>query len=120
MTVLLSCTDVYNSKTVRASMGAVFKSDIACISDGIGFVRELTERGRRVIAASPAGESMVLGRDPICRSDCIIIGNEGHGISDELLSVCTSTLVIPICADMESLNASAAAAVILWEWVRGD
>ena len=120
MTVLLSCTDVYNSKTVRASMGAVFKSDIACVSDGIGFVRELTERGRRVIAASPAGESMVLGRDPICRSDCIIIGNEGHGISDELLSVCTSTLVIPICADTESLNASAAAAVILWEWVRGD
>ena len=119
LTVLYSCADIYNGKTLRASMGALFNADIACISDCAGFIRTLKRNERRVIAASPAGESIVLGHDPLRSSDCIIIGNEGHGISEEVLSLCSSTLVIPICKNTESLNASAAAAVILWEWARG-
>lgn len=113
-----SCADIYGEKTVRASMGAVFKADIVSVDDANDFVAKLISAGRRVIAASPSGESMVLGRDGLKQSDCIVVGNEGHGVSERLLDACTSTLVIPICSDTESLNASAAAAVILWEWVR--
>lgn len=115
---LYSCVDLYNPKTVRAAMGALFKADITVVRDGVEFVRELAASGRRVLAACPAGDSLILGRDAVLPTDCVVIGNEGHGVSEEILAVCTSSLMIPMNENTESLNASAAASVILWEYAR--
>ena len=116
---LYSCADIYNPKTVRAAMGALFKADITVVCDGAEFVKALASSGRRVLAACPAGDSLILGRDEILPDDCVIIGNEGHGVSPEILDACTSSLLIPMEENTESLNASAAASVILWEYARG-
>lgn len=116
---LYSCADLYNPKTVRAAMGALFKADVTVIGDGEAFVRSLVKRGRRVLAACPAGDSLILGRDKAMPDDCVVIGNEGHGISDDILRACTSSILIPMEENTESLNASAAASVILWEYARG-
>ena len=59
-----------------------------------------------------------LGKDKIHSSDCPIIGNEGHGVSTDVLSVCDATMIIPMSGKTESLNAAIAAAVILWEYGR--
>jgi TrmH family RNA methyltransferase len=100
-------------------MGALFKADFAVVRDGEEFVRSLVKKGRRVLAACPAGDSLILGRDKVLPDDCVIIGNEGHGVSENILGACTSSLLIPMEENTESLNASAAASVILWEYARG-
>ncbi|MCI9449350.1 MAG: RNA methyltransferase [Clostridiales bacterium] len=129
-TVLYSCADVYNPKTVRAAMGAIFKSDIFTATDIRGFLEKLKSgrlpegqsggqpEGRRIIAALPSGDSLVLGKYSPQRGDCLVIGNEGHGISDEVTEIATDTVMIPMGENTESLNAAVAASVILWEYFR--
>jgi tRNA G18 (ribose-2'-O)-methylase SpoU len=60
----------------------------------------------------------MLGRFVVGEQDLFVIGNEGQGISQELLDACDSGVLIPMTDAAESLNASIAAAVIMWEGVR--
>ena len=46
---------------------------------------------------------------------CLVIGNEGHGLSEAVISACDRSVYIPMEADTESLNAGVAAALIMWE-----
>jgi TrmH family RNA methyltransferase len=50
--------------------------------------------------------------------DVFVIGNEGHGIPREISALCSESAYIPICEQAESLNASVAASILLWEQVR--
>lgn len=115
-------------------MGAIFKSDIFTVTDIRGFLEKLKSgrlpgrlpegqsveqpEGRRIIAALPSGDSLVLGKYYPQRGDCLVIGNEGHGISDEVTEIATDTVMIPMGENTESLNAAVAASVILWEYFR--
>ncbi len=114
--VLFSCADLYNPKTVRAAMGAVFKLEISLCQNGAEYIKLLNSKGRRTIAACLKSDSFKLGEFEKRIDDCIIIGNEGHGISDEILSVCSDTVIIPMNENTESLNAAVAASIILWEY----
>ncbi len=116
--VLHSCADLYNPKTVRAAMGAVFKTDITLSCDGVSYIRKCRDAGRRVLAAALTDDSLKLGEFETHTSDVIVIGNEGHGISPEIIAECSNALLIPMEEDTESLNASVAASVILWEYAR--
>ncbi|MBR4071381.1 MAG: RNA methyltransferase [Clostridia bacterium] len=118
--VLWGCADLYNPKTVRASMGAFFKIKTTVIDEPVSFINKLKNGGRRVIATALSDNSMTLGKDKIYSSDCPVIGNEGHGISSEVLAVCDATMIIPMSGKTESLNAAIAAAVILWEYGREE
>ncbi len=112
------CADIYNSKTVRASMGAIFRLPTLTCRDGEAAVRALKSVGRRVYAAALSEKSVPLGNIDIRENDCIAIGNEGHGLSKEIISVCDACLLIPMAAGTESLNAASAATVFMWEIVR--
>ncbi len=116
--VLHSCADLFNPKTVRAAMGAIFKCDVATVSDGASYIRGCRLDGRRVLAAALTQDSLKLGSYEVRGNDVIVIGNEGHGISDDILAECTSSVLIPMEENTESLNASVAASVILWEYAR--
>lgn len=116
--VLHSCADLYNPKTVRAAMGAVFKTDIILSHDGVEYIRKCRSAGRRVLAAALTDDSLKLGAYETDGRDVIVIGNEGHGISPEIMAECSRSLLIPMEEDTESLNASVAASVILWEYAR--
>lgn len=118
--ILWGCADLYNPKTVRASMGALFKVKTTVVDDLTGFIAQLRKNGRRVIATALSHNSMTLGKDKIYRSDCPVLGNEGHGVSSETLEACDATMIIPMSGKTESLNAAAAAAVILWEYGRNE
>ena len=48
-------------------------------------------------------------------SDSIIIGNEGHGVSDKTAQICTGSVIIPMTEGAESLNAATASSIIIWE-----
>ena len=107
--------DIYNPKTVRAAMGTMFGVKISVVSDFASFVRAAKECGRAVYAAELRDGAKSVKDIDLSSDDIFIIGNEGHGIPDEISSLCTGSVYIPISEGAESLNASVAAAVFMWE-----
>lgn len=111
------CADIYNPRTVRASMGAIFRQSVTRVADAAKSVTALRGMGAEVWAATLDAQLTVselaagAGDKPIC----VIIGNEGHGISPEVEAAATGKVNIPITADAESLNAAVAAAIFMWE-----
>lgn len=116
--ILGDCADLYHPRTVRASMGALYRMHIDVCSSLQPAIRALRENGHRVLAAALQENSLTLGRDPLMHNDCIVIGNEGHGVSQEVLASVDAVVKIPMEPDAESLNAAGAAAVLMWEYYR--
>ena len=116
MIVSRDCADIYNSKTVRASMGTLFGMRIDRYSDICNAISILRAQGRRVFAAALDRDSQKLGASEKRANDCVIIGNEGHGLSREAIDACDATVFIPMADGVESLNAATAAAVLVWEF----
>ena len=115
--VMLSedCADLYHAKTVRATMGTMFSMPVCRVSDMPAAVRFLKERGQRVFASTLNDQSVSLNEVTFVPGDCVVIGNEGHGLSQDTVDACGQTVYIPMQADVESLNASVAAALLMWE-----
>lgn len=113
--ILGSCADVFGQRCVRASMGAVFSLSIYCVDSLAPCLGKLSAE-RRIIGAALYGEPEDFTTMKKTSSDVPVIGNEGHGISDETASCCTSFCKIPITEKAESLNAGVAASVIMWEY----
>ena len=109
------CADVYSPKTLRSAMGGVFKTKVTVVSDMSLFVKMAQDAGRRVLAAELCDRAISLRDAELSSSDIVIIGNEGHGIPGELSARCDGSIYIPISGGIESLNASVAAAVFMWE-----
>ena len=116
--VILSsdCADIYSPKVIRAAMGAVFKIKIDIVDDILETIKCLKECNKRVLGAALNKDSLVLGECKLSTQDAVIIGNEGHGLTDEVLRICDNTLFIPMCENTESLNAAIATAIIMWEF----
>ncbi len=113
------CADLYNSKTVRGAMGALFRLPIAVVDDMLAAIQLLQRRGRRVYAAALDPSACRLAPDVLGRGDCVVVGNEGHGLLPTTVAGCDATLYIPMESGSESLNAAVAASVILWNMYLG-
>ena len=109
------CADVYNPKTVRSAMGTLFNVKIDIVSDFASLIKAAKDAGRRVFAAELTDNAIPLSEASARSTDIFIIGNEGHGIPKEISELCTSSVYIPISKNTESLNASVAAAIFMWE-----
>lgn len=107
--------DIYNSKTVRAAMGTMFGVKVSIVSDFASFVEAAKANGRAVYAAELRDGAKSVREIDLTTDDIFIIGNEGHGIPEEISSLCTGSVYIPISEGAESLNASVAAAVFMWQ-----
>lgn len=109
------CVDIYSQKVLRSAMGAVFKVKIDVVPSMVDAIDELKRQGRRVVSTTLRDNSIRLGKGVALPSDVFVIGNEGHGVSDETISASDETMFIPMCENTESLNASVAAAILMWE-----
>jgi len=109
--------DVYNPKTIRASMGAVFKQGLIRMS--IDNIRELKRTGVRFAGSSNEINSFDIKSTDLANT-VIILGSEGQGISNELLALCDVMIKIPLSPDCESLNVAVAASIIMWETIRKE
>ena len=110
------CVDLYNSKTVRAAMGSLFKIKATVVSDMTACIDAIRSQGRRVFAAELRQNAVPISEITPDSSDVVVIGNEGHGISHDISTACTGSIYIPISENTESLNASVAAGVLMWEF----
>ena len=114
--LLPGCADLYNPKTVRASMGAVFRCPAWTAT--LDELRErLTEAGLPLLGAA-LREDTVDVRETDLRRAAVLVGSEGRGLSSQALALCDQTVRIPMRERCESLNAAVAAAVLLWEGCR--
>jgi TrmH family RNA methyltransferase len=113
------CADLFNPKTVRGAMGALFRQRTVAFDDLTQAVALLQSNGRRVLGAALDREAQALGKGVLQKGDCVVIGNEGHGLSAQMLSCCDGKLFIPMETHSESLNAAIAASVIMWSMYAG-
>ncbi len=109
------CADVYNPKTLRSAMGSIFKCSFYVYDDICDFIKVLKNNGGRVFCTHLHSDSHSLGSFSFEKGDSIVMGNEGHGVSEAVLKECTGSVIIPMNEGAESLNAAAAAAIIMWE-----
>ena len=112
------CADLYNIKTVRASMGALFRQRIIVCENMTGTLLSLIGSGYNVYAAAPDSSSVRLDCLDITHKTCFIVGNEGHGLERSLIEASTGSVYIPMEQGTESLNASVAAGILIWEGYR--
>jgi len=111
-----SC-DVYNPKVLRASAGAAFRVPIV---QGVAIKEVFVFLGTSDIpmyAAHPRGDVTPYKID-LTGNFCLVIGNETHGISEEIVRKADKLITLPMANDTESLNASVAGSILLYEAVR--
>lgn len=116
--LLPGCADVYNPKTLRAAMGVHFRSVI--YRDTLEHAAALLHAAGLPLYAAALGEDTADVRTLDLRRCAVIVGSEGRGVSAEALALCDRRLKIPMDRTCESLNAAAAAAVLLWEGARQE
>lgn len=113
-----ACADLYNPKTVRATMGAVFRCPVwTCDAEQL---RQLLDASGLPLYGAALRSDTLDARTVDYTRCAIAIGSEGRGLSKELLERCDETILIPMRAHCESLNAAIAATVLLWEAARND
>lgn len=109
------CADLYGTKTVRAAMGSLFSVSAYVVEDVGQAIGALRKGGRRVLAAELREGASSVFEVALSPSDCVLIGNEGHGIPPQISALCDRSVYLPISRGAESLNAAVAASVLLWE-----
>lgn len=111
--LLEGCADLYNPKTVRASMGAVFRRPAwHCALEQL---RPLLREAGLPLYGTALRADTVDVRLVDLRRGVVLVGSEGHGLSEAALAACDQTVKIPMSSRCESLNAAVAAATLLWE-----
>ena len=109
-----ACADPHNPKTIRASMGAVFRQRVYSLT--LPQLNELKLSGARFVGAALFDDSASI-HDLSLKGKIIAIGSEGKGLSRDILDICEETVKIPISSHCESLNAAVAAGILIWEAV---
>ncbi len=115
--ILLSgCADLYNPKTVRATMGALFRRKVwNCTAAEL---KETLDKSNMPLYGAALRSDTVDAREADYTRAAVAIGSEGRGLSEEVLGMCNRTIRIPMSERCESLNAAIAASVLLWEMYR--
>lgn len=114
--LLEGCADLYNPKTVRASMGAVFRR--SAWSGTLAELLPLLKAAQLPLLGAALRDDTTDVREVDLTRAAMLIGSEGRGLSEAALAACDGTIRIPMGARCESLNAAVAAATLLWEGYR--
>lgn len=118
-TVLMTkgCVDLYSPKVLRSTMGSVFHLPVFEGLNILEVIADLKEYGYRIIASHLNGENNYY-EEELSGKVAIVIGNEANGISDETAATADRLVKIPMPGKAESLNASVAASIMIYEIVR--
>ncbi len=106
-----------NAEAIRASAGALTTIPVCRVGSVRNTLKTLQAEGFQVVAATEKSRRLLYEAD-LRKPTVIVMGAEDTGISKEVLKMCDERLAIPMIGHIESLNVSAAAAVMLFEAVR--
>lgn len=106
-----------NADAIKTSAGALYRIPVCRVGSIRNTIKTLQAEGMQVVAASEKSRKIIYDAD-FSKPTVLVMGSEDMGISKEVLKICDEQLAIPIVGEIESLNVSAAAAVMLFEVVR--
>ncbi len=109
--------DFLNEKVLRSTMGSIFRVPVILEDENYTYIRGLSSQGYNIIGTSLGADRSIYDFD-LSSKVVFCIGNEASGLSEEVLSLCHNTAIIPMVGPLESLNASVAASVVLFEALR--
>lgn len=111
------CADPWNPKTIRATMGAVFRLPLweATLEE---LAEKLSRKGIPLYSTAMQNDTVDVRQADLSRA-AVVVGSEGRGVSPLALELSVQTIKIPMRTRCESLNAGVAASVVLWEMARG-
>lgn len=117
--LLHRCCDLYNPKTVRAAMGALFRVS-ACEADSFPMLLERCRQANIQTAAAVVDRhAEPIGCVSLGNGTAVVIGNEGNGLPKEDAALCDRQITIPMQGNANSLNAAMAAGIFMWELMKG-
>ena len=102
---------------MKASAGALARIPVCRVGSVRNTIKSLQAEGFQIVAATEHSRKLMYDAD-LRRPTVIVMGSEERGISKEVLKLCDEQLAIPMIGAIESLNVSAAAAIMLFEVVR--
>lgn len=117
--VILSsdCVDIYNPKVIRSTMGSIYRMPFIYVENLPETVSMLKQKEIHTYAAHLKGTHSYEA-DDFSQGTAFLIGNEGNGLRDEVADAAEIYIKIPMCGEVESLNAAIAATVLMFEAAR--
>lgn len=109
-------TEAYNPKVIRSTMGAIFRVKIIECENLKETLKRLQKNNFKIMVTDLNTDKSIY--DIKLQKKVIIIGNEANGVSEEIKNIADTRAIIPMFGKTESLNASIATGVILYEYVR--
>jgi len=112
--------DKYSPKALRSSMGALLRLPVYQTKEVTEFLKKANTVGLKTYASTPETDAIPVSAANFCGGVLLVIGNEANGVTEETQSLCQFLVTIPMAGKAESLNAGAAASILIWEMVTRD
>ena len=109
--------DPYSPKVIRSTMGAIYRTNIIEVEDLKTTLREMKSKGFQIITTDLKATQSIYDIN-YNNKTVVVIGNEANGVSQEILQTADKKVIIPMLGKTESLNASIAASIMIYEYVR--
>lgn len=116
--ILSGGCDLYSPKAQRAAMGALLRLPVLRADSIEEALLACRAQGMRIYASTPNADALPVTRAGFGAQTVCVVGNEGAGVTRETMALCDALVTIPMAGRAESLNASAAAAILMWEMTR--
>jgi len=111
------CVDIYNPKTLRATMGSIFSVPVFTLTDIEASITEIKKYGFKVVSTDISTTNKIYDAD-FKQKIALVIGNEANGICEKILDSSDLRVMIPMPGKAESLNASIATGIFIYEIAR--
>ncbi len=109
--------DVYSPKALRASMGALLRLPVIVTENVTETIQKAQKDGMKVFASTPDSSAVSIKDANFSGGVITVIGNEANGVTEDTMNCCDEKITIRMTGKAESLNAGAAASIIMWEMV---
>lgn len=109
--------DPYSPKVIRSTMGAIYRTNIIEVEDLKATLKEMKLKGFQIITTDLKATQSIYDIN-YNNKTVVVIGNEANGVSQEILQTADKKVIIPMLGKTESLNASIAASIMIYEYVR--
>ena len=109
--------DPYSPKVIRSTMGAIYRTNIIEVEDLKATLKEMKLKGFQIIKTDLKANQRLYDTN-YNNKTVVVIGNEANGVSQEILQTADKKVIIPMLGKTESLNASIAASIMIYEYVR--
>ncbi len=109
--------DPYSPKVIRSTMGAIYRTNIIEVEDLKATLKEMKSKGFQIITTDLKATQSIYDIN-YNNKTVVVIGNEANGVSQEILQTADKKVIIPMLGKTESLNASIATSIMIYEYVR--